>query len=132
MAWDLWRNLFEAGWKFWRGTLFALFISGATAPLLWQCDIGAALPDVIRIGVVYDQAWSSEEAKLLSQALDRANINASDTGDDLPQHGESGSSGSEREAKGPTPEPGSRETRYRGHLPIFKERVVVEEAMETT
>ncbi|KAL3245284.1 hypothetical protein MRX96_018065, partial [Rhipicephalus microplus] len=41
--------------------------------------------------VVYDQSWSSEEAKQLSQALDRANINASDLGEDLPQHGESGS-----------------------------------------
>ncbi|KAL3205929.1 hypothetical protein MRX96_052908 [Rhipicephalus microplus] len=41
-------------------------------------------------GVVYDQSWSSEEAKQLSQALDRANINASDVGEDLPQHGESG------------------------------------------
>ncbi|KAL1444965.1 hypothetical protein MTO96_029410, partial [Rhipicephalus appendiculatus] len=40
--------------------------------------------------VVYDQSWSSEEAKLLSQALDRANLNASDVGEDLPQHGESG------------------------------------------
>ncbi|KAL1481888.1 hypothetical protein MTO96_034125, partial [Rhipicephalus appendiculatus] len=40
--------------------------------------------------VVYDQSWSSEEAKLLSQALDRANLNASDVGEDLPQQGESG------------------------------------------
>nr|XP_050028110.1 glutamate receptor ionotropic, kainate 2-like [Dermacentor andersoni] len=90
MARDLWSNIFEAGWKFWRGTLFALFIAVNAAPLLWQCDVGAALPDVIRIGVVYDHAWSSEEAKLLSQALDRANINASDAGEDLPKHGESG------------------------------------------
>ncbi|KAL3254855.1 hypothetical protein MRX96_046726 [Rhipicephalus microplus] len=45
----------------------------------------------IQPGVVYDQSWSSEEAKQLSQALDRANINASDVGEDLPQHGESGS-----------------------------------------
>ncbi|KAH8020803.1 hypothetical protein HPB51_004625 [Rhipicephalus microplus] len=62
----------------------------ATAPLLWQCDTVAALPEVIRIGVVYDQSWSSEEAKQLSQALDRANINASDVREDLSQHGESG------------------------------------------
>nr|XP_037280397.1 glutamate receptor ionotropic, kainate 2-like [Rhipicephalus microplus] len=41
-------------------------------------------------GVVYDQSWSSEEAKQLSQALDRANINASDVREDLSQHGESG------------------------------------------
>ncbi|KAL3197000.1 hypothetical protein MRX96_045028, partial [Rhipicephalus microplus] len=40
--------------------------------------------------VVYDQWWSSEEAKQLSHALDRANINASDVGEDLPQHGENG------------------------------------------
>ncbi|KAL3218705.1 hypothetical protein MRX96_005899, partial [Rhipicephalus microplus] len=40
--------------------------------------------------VVYDQSWSSEEVKQLSQALDRANINASDVGEDLPQHGERG------------------------------------------
>ncbi|KAH6927389.1 hypothetical protein HPB50_002656 [Hyalomma asiaticum] len=43
--------------------------------------VGAALPDVIRIGVVYDHAGSYEEEKLLWQMLDRANLNASDDGD---------------------------------------------------
>ncbi|XP_049528884.1 glutamate receptor ionotropic, kainate 2-like [Dermacentor silvarum] len=42
---------------------------------------GGTLPDVIRIGVVYDHAGSSEEEKLLWQALDRANLNASDDGE---------------------------------------------------
>ncbi|XP_075752069.1 glutamate receptor ionotropic, kainate 3-like [Rhipicephalus microplus] len=89
MAWELWFTVCRASWTFARGTLLVLCISMATAPLLWQCDTVAALPDVIRIGVVYDQSWSSEEAKQLSQALDRANINASDVREDLHQHGES-------------------------------------------
>ncbi|XP_075750737.1 glutamate receptor ionotropic, kainate 3-like [Rhipicephalus microplus] len=90
MAWELWCTVRRASWTFARGTLLVLCISMATVPLLWQCDTVAALPDVIRIGVVYDQSWSSEEVKQLSQALDRANINASDVGEDLPQHGERG------------------------------------------
>ncbi|XP_075752299.1 glutamate receptor ionotropic, kainate 2-like isoform X3 [Rhipicephalus microplus] len=90
MVFELWCKVFRESWTIGRGTMLVLWMSIATAPLLWQCDTRAALPDVIRIGVVYDQSWSSEEAKLLSQALDRVNLNASDVGEDLPQHKESG------------------------------------------
>lgn len=68
-----------------RPSLFCVFAT-VVALLATQSRPGNALPDVIRIGVVYDKSHSSEEEKLLSQALDRANLNASDAGEDDADH----------------------------------------------
>ncbi|XP_075739271.1 glutamate receptor ionotropic, kainate 2-like [Rhipicephalus microplus] len=57
------------------------FIAALATTLPKGSYMSAALPDVIRIGVVYDHAGSSEEEKLLWQMLDRVNLNASDDGD---------------------------------------------------
>ncbi|XP_077488889.1 glutamate receptor ionotropic, kainate 2-like isoform X2 [Amblyomma americanum] len=65
------------------GLLAALLLALVAGP----ASVGQALPDVVRIGVVYDEARSSEDEKLLSQALDRANLNASDGTDAAPPQG---------------------------------------------
>ncbi|XP_075739397.1 glutamate receptor ionotropic, kainate 3-like [Rhipicephalus microplus] len=57
------------------------FIAALATTLPKGSYTSAALPDVIRIGVVYDHAGSSEEEKLLWQMLDRVNLNASDDGE---------------------------------------------------
>ncbi|XP_075739369.1 uncharacterized protein LOC142784755 [Rhipicephalus microplus] len=57
------------------------FIAALATILAKGSYTSAALLDVIRIGVVYDNAGSSEEEKLLWQMLDRANLNASDDGE---------------------------------------------------
>ncbi|XP_065285154.1 glutamate receptor ionotropic, kainate 2-like [Dermacentor albipictus] len=59
----------------------ALFVIAIATIVAKGRGAGGALPAVIRIGVVYDHAGSSEDEKLLWQALDRANLNASDDGE---------------------------------------------------
>ncbi|XP_037578968.1 glutamate receptor ionotropic, kainate 2-like isoform X2 [Dermacentor silvarum] len=57
----------------------AAFVIVAAAVLFTVASIsGQASPDVIRIGVVYDQDNSPEEYKWLSQALERGKLNVSD------------------------------------------------------
>ncbi|XP_065284543.1 glutamate receptor ionotropic, kainate 2-like isoform X2 [Dermacentor albipictus] len=57
----------------------AFFVAVAAVLFTAASISGQASPDVIRIGVVYDQDTSPEEHKLLSQSLERANLNVSDT-----------------------------------------------------
>ncbi|XP_077486226.1 glutamate receptor ionotropic, kainate 2-like [Amblyomma americanum] len=63
------------------GIRLMLFAAVVVALQATERGFVGGLPDVIRIGVVYDHARSSDEEKLLSQALDRANLNASDAGE---------------------------------------------------